>query len=147
MRTILLAACAAVAALPALAQEDPIATRQHLMAANGGASGVAGNILRGDIDYNPVLGRSAILTMRAVADSFGDYLPEGSHDPERSRAAAAIWEDPEGFAAVLSEFREAAFAAAEAAGTDGPADQEAFAAAVQPVLGTCRTCHESYRTD
>jgi cytochrome c556 len=147
MRTTLLAAGIALAAVPALAQENPIETRQLLMRANGGASAIAGNVLRGDIEFNPVIGRSAILTMRAVSESFGDYFPEGSDDPERSRAAPAIWQDREGFMAALADFQEATAAAVEAVGDDGPADQDAFAAAVQPVLGTCRSRHESYRTD
>ena len=33
----------------------------------------------------------------------------------------------------------------EAAGEDGPADLAAFKAAVGPVLGNCKSCHESYR--
>jgi cytochrome c556 len=147
MRIVLLAAGLAFAGLPAFAQEDPIETRQYLMRANGAAAATAGMMLRGDLEYAPAVGRSAIMTMRAVSHSFGDYLPEGSHDPERSDAEAAIWEDMEGFQAVLAEFRELADAAVEAAGEEGPADREAFAAAVQPVLGQCRDCHQSYRAE
>jgi cytochrome c556 len=38
-------------------------------------------------------------------------------------------------------------AAVEAAGEDGPADVEAFRTAMNPVLGTCKECHETYRID
>jgi cytochrome c556 len=47
--------------------------------------------------------------------------------------------------AALGEFRTATDAAVTASGREGPADAAAFTAAVQPVLGTCRTCHEAFR--
>jgi cytochrome c556 len=148
IRLAIAAGTALAAATAASAQtEDPIATRQIIMIANGQAAGVAGNILRGDIDYNPVIGRAAITAMHSAATTFGDYFPEDSLDTDRSDAAPAIWENMDDFMALLEEFRSAAAAAAEAAGEDGPPDAESFAALVQPVLGTCRDCHEAFRLE
>jgi cytochrome c556 len=81
----------------------------------------------------------------ATAHSVGSFFPEGSADPARSKASPKIWEDAAGFQAALAKFGTDAAAAREASGKDGPADKAAFAAAVQPVMGNCKTCHEAYR--
>ena len=33
----------------------------------------------------------------------------------------------------------------QASGKDGPADLDAFKAAVGPIFGTCKSCHEGYQ--
>jgi cytochrome c556 len=130
----------------AYAAEDPVAVRQALMDANAGAAGVSGAMLKDELAYSPVVAKAAILTLNAVAHSVGDFFPEGTAGPEnKSDASPKIWEDAAGFEAALAKFAEAASAAAEAAGKDGPADKAAFQAAVQPVLGTCKTCHDTFR--
>ena len=134
----------AVLALPALASEDPIATRKALMQSNAAAAAVSAAMMRGELEYSPAVGKAAIAAMNAAAIAYGDYFPEGSMG-ENTAASARIWEDMDGFMASVGEFRTAAAAAATASGENGPADAAAFAAAVQPVLGTCRTCHEAYR--
>ena len=52
-----------------------------------------------------------------------------------------------GFQAALGKFQTAVAAAVAASGKDGPPDAAAFQAAVQPVLGTCKSCHETYRIE
>jgi cytochrome c556 len=136
-----------VAGTAAMAADDPIATRISLMEANGAATAVAGGMLKGQIPYAPVLAKSSIETWQAVALSFGAFFPEGSNDPDRSRASPKIWEDRAGFEAELAKFREAAVAAAEASGKDGPADQASFQKIAQSVMGQCKSCHESYRLE
>lgn len=137
----------ALLAMPAVAADDPIAVRQVLMSSNGASAAVAGAVLKGELDYSPVVAKSVFTSMAAVAQAFGDYFPEGSADPARSDAAPRIWEDAAGFETELTEFREITATALEAAGKDGPADAAAFQAALQPVLGTCRSCHETYRLE
>ena len=137
---------AVVLGTAALAQEaDPIETRQALMHNNGTAAGVAGGIMKGELDYAVPVGRAVIYAFGATAETFTDSFPEGSQDPERSRAAPAIWEDWEGFTSEFSDFQTAVASAKEAAGEEGPADAQAFQAAVQPIVETCRSCHETYR--
>jgi cytochrome c556 len=135
----------AAAAAPGAAAEDPIAARQALMSSNGASAAVAGAILKDELAYSPVVGKSVIASLEATAMVFGDFFPEGSLDPANSSAAPKIWEDPAGFTDVLAKFQQAAAAANTAAGKEGPADKAAFAAAVQPVLETCRSCHEGFR--
>ncbi|WP_459356657.1 c-type cytochrome [Roseibium sp. M-1] len=139
-----LTASLGLAGAAALAADDPIATRQALMAATGAAAGLSGGMMKGEIAYSPVAGKAAIASLRAVSLSYGDYFPAGS-DQGETGAAAKIWEDPDGFAAELAKFSDATAAASQASGKDGPADVDAFKAAVGPVLGTCKSCHETYR--
>jgi cytochrome c556 len=142
-----LVAALAVVAASALASEDPIATRQQLMESNGAAAAVAGAILKGELDYSQPVGNAVVQAFAASAIAVGDYFPEGSADAERSRASPKIWEDMPGFQAALAKFQEAAAAAGEAGGRGRPETQEAFAAAVTPVLQSCQACHESYRLE
>jgi cytochrome c556 len=132
-------------ATTASAADDPISTRQALMANNGAAAGLAGGVMKDEVAYAPPVGKAVIEAFSATAHAFGSFFPEGSDDPARSKASPKIWEDAAGFQAALEKFGSDVASAQEAAGKDGPADKAAFAAAVQPVLGNCRTCHEAYR--
>ncbi len=140
-----LAAAMLALATTATASDDPIASRQILMSANGAAAAAGAGMLRDTIPYDPVIARSMFRTMAATGMVFGDYFPEGSFDPERSKAAEAVWTDRAGFDKAVQEFYDLAAAAVEAAGREGPADLEAFRASAEPLLNTCRTCHETYQ--
>lgn len=141
---IVLAALMGLAA-PGLAADDPVAVRQALMDNNGGAAAIAGGVMKGETSYSPVLGKAAITAFRATALAIGDFFPEGSGAGDKTAASPKIWEDPAGFQEALGKFQTAVAAAVEASGKDGPADAEAFKAAAQPVLGTCKGCHDTYR--
>jgi cytochrome c556 len=137
----------AMLAVPGLAADDPIAVRQALMDSNGAAAAVAGGMMKDQIPYNPTVAKSAIMTWAAVAHAYGSFFPEGSLDPARSHASPKIWEDAAGFQKHLDEFGSLTAAAVKAAGKDGPADKAAFAAVAGPVLGTCKGCHQDFRTE
>jgi cytochrome c556 len=143
---ILIGALTALATV-AFAADDPIAARQALMDNNGGAAGLAGAVMKDEVAYSPVIGKAVIVAFRATAHAYGDYFPEGSADPAKSAASPKIWEDPAGFQAELGKFQTNVAAAFEASGKDGPADKAAFTAAVQPILGSCKSCHEGYRLE
>ena len=134
-------------ATTAFAADDPIATRQALMDNNGAAAGLAGGVLKDEVAYSPVVGKAVIEAFSATAHAVGSFFPEGSADPARSNASPKIWEDAAGFQAALGKFGTDVATAREASGKDGPADKAAFAAAVQPVLGNCKACHEVYRLE
>jgi cytochrome c556 len=140
-------AALAILAMPALGAEDPIAVRQTLMDNNGAAAGVAGAIMKGELDYNPVVGKAVIYAVSATAAAYGDFFPEGSEDASRSNASPKIWEDMAGFEAELAKFQDAAAKAREIAGKGGPADADAFKAAMGPIFDSCKTCHEGYRVE
>ena len=144
---MLLGALTAFAAVPGFASDDPIATRQALMDSNGAAAALAGAIMKGEVDYQPVLGQAVIVAMEATAQAYGDYFPEGSQDPSRSKASPKIWEDRAGFEKELAAFQDAARKALDISGKKGPADKDAFAGAVKPLFDSCKSCHKAYRVD
>ena len=143
----ILAGTFAAFAFAAYATEDPIATRQAMMQGNGGAAGAAGAMLKGELDYSPVVGKAVITSIHGVAMAFGDYFPEGSDEGADTRAAPAIWEDRAGFEEELATFREVTASAVEAAGQDGPPDLAAFQGAMEAVFDSCMSCHEDYRLE
>ena len=132
-------------ATTAYAADDPIAARQALMDNNGAAAALAGGMMKDEVAYSPVAGKAVIQALSATAHAVGSFFPEGSADPARSKASPKIWEDAAGFQAALAKFGTDVAAAQEASGKDGPADKAAFAAAIQPALGNCKSCHEAYR--
>lgn len=136
---------AGLLALPATASDDPIATRKALMQSKAAAGATSVAMLRGESDYDPAVAKAAITALHASALAAPDYFLEGTDLDPRTTAAPAIWDDPDGFAARVEEFRTATTAAVAASGDDGPADLAAFQSAIQPVLGVCRDCHETYR--
>ena len=145
MKTLALvvsALCLSVSAVAAA--DDPIATRKALMSANAASAGLAGAMMKGELAYNPAIAKAALLTLDASAKAFGSFFPEGSLEGETT-ASPKIWEDAAGFQEALTKYMTDTSAAVAAAGKDGPADLDAFKAAVGPVLSNCRSCHENFR--
>lgn len=135
---------AGMSGLPAAAEGDPIVVRKAIMQSVGGAAGLAGGMMKGEIAYSPAAGKAAITALKAAALTFGSYFPEGSEMGDTS-AALAIWDNAAGFQAALTKFSDTATAAAAASGKDGPADLDAFKAAIGPVMGNCKSCHQDFR--
>lgn len=143
--TITFAAVLAAITIPAIAAQDPVAVRKALMQSVGASAAVTGGVMKNEIAYSPAIGRAAIAAIAASAAAYGDFFPEGSDMDARSTAAPRIWDDRAAFDAELAKFQTAVAGAVEASGKDGPADAAAFTAAMQPVLGTCKSCHEGFR--
>lgn len=73
-----------------------------------------------------------------------DLLAPGTSNADlagKTRALPAIWEQTDDYRAKGMAFREAVVGLNEVAGQG----QEALAAAVGKVGGTCKACHDSYR--
>lgn len=122
----------------AVANEDIIGLRQQVMKTNGQAAKVSAGMARGEIPFD---GAVAAAAMKLIADNLTEFphlFPVGS---EGGKAGAAIWSDPDGFAAAANTTVEAATAAAAAA----EQGQEAFGPAFGAVGASCGACHESYR--
>ena len=126
----------------AIAASDPILVRQKIMKANGGAAGVSGGMMKGEIAFDAKVATAAIRTHNAVAYTFGNFFPEGSETGMKTRASPKIWQDMAGFEAKLAQFQKDTDAAAAAK----PADLDAFKAVMGPVFKNCKSCHEDYRT-
>ena len=90
--------------------------------------------------------QAAATTIKEQAVKIGGWFPAGT-GPEagvKTEALAKIWEDSEGFSAVLDKFKAAAgeFDAVAQSG-----DAAAIGAAFQALGGSCKSCHDSYRLD
>lgn len=133
-----------LSAVAVTAADDPVAARQSLMQAAAASAAASAGMMKGEIDYNPVVAKAAIATLYSVSQAYGDYFPEGSQEGDTD-ASPRIWEDMEGFQQAMVDFRTDSAHAVEAAGRNGPADLAAFQQAIQPVLGNCRDCHETFR--
>ena len=145
MRKTLIALTAlALTAGAAGAVDNPIAIRKALMDSNAAAAGMAGAMLKEDMPYSPAAGLSAIATMRAVSLAYGSFFPEDSKSGE-THASPKIWSDRAGFEKALAKFQADTHAAMEAAGEEGPDNLAAFKAAIGPVFGNCKSCHQDYR--
>ena len=144
-RLVLALSVVAMSATAGLAVDDPIASRKALMQSNGAAAAVAGGMMKQQLEYNPVVAKSVIATLNATSHAFGAFFPDGSDMGSNTTASPKIWEDMGGFEAAVAKFETDTAAAMEAAGRDGPADLAAFQAAIGPILGNCKSCHEAYR--
>ena len=125
----------------AIAAGDPIEARKKLMRANSGVAKLAGAMLKGEAEFNADVADAAIRTLNAVAYTFGGYFPAGSETGMDTTASPKIWEDMAGFEAKIAKFQQDTDAAAAAK----PADLDAFKAAMGPVMGNCKSCHDDYR--
>ena len=142
-KILMLATVTAALTLPAFALEDVVTTRKNLMYSNGASAGLAGAMMKGEVEYSPAAGRAVLSSFNATSMAFGDYFPEGS-DTGDTKAKETIWSDPAGFEAELVKFQTSSAEGNAAGGREGPADLAAFQAAVLPVLDSCKTCHEGY---
>jgi cytochrome c556 len=125
----------------AIAASDPILVRQKIMKSSGGAAGVSGGMMKGKIAFDAKVATAAIRTLNAAAYTYGNYFPAGSDTGMKTRASPKIWQDMAGFEAKLAQFQKDTDAAAAAK----PQDLDAFKAAMGPVFGNCKGCHEVYQ--
>ncbi|TPW27588.1 c-type cytochrome [Pararhizobium mangrovi] len=141
---ILLAGLALTTGL-AVAADNPVETRQAIMDSNGAAAGLSGAMMKGDVDYSPAAGKSAIESFHASAMAFGAFFPEDSKDADGTKASPKIWSDPQAFQKALDDWKQDTQAALKISGKDGPQDLQAFQKAVQPILQNCKSCHQDFR--
>ena len=146
MKKVILAAAVALFVMPAVqAADDPVATRKAIMQSVAASAGLSGGLMKGEIAYSPAAAKAAIASLNAAALSYGAFFPAGSDTAAGTTASPKIWEDAAGFADALAKFAAVTGAATVASGKDGPADVDAFKAAIGPVMASCRSCHEVYR--
>ena len=105
-------------------------------------------MLKDELAYSPAVGKSVIAALQRHGAGGRRLLPRGharpgATAPPRRRSGRIRPASPP----QLAKFQEAAAAASAASGRDGPADKAAFAAAMTPVLDTCKTCHEGFRIE
>ena len=139
--SVCLALAVGAVSATAIAAGDPISTRQIIMKSAGGAAGVSGGMMKGEIAFDAKVATAAIRTLNAVSHTVGNHFPAGSDTGMETTASPKIWQDMAGFEAKLAKFQQDTAAAAKTK----PEDLEAFKVAIGPVLGNCKGCHEEYR--
>ena len=141
LSTSILTSIALILGFAASASDDPAAARDALMNDDvRGAAKPIGAMFNGEAEYDWAIVLESLETFAMASEKFGDMFPEGS---EGGRAAAAIWEDREGFNAAMKKWQEATAAAIEAA----PQTLDEAKGTVGPVFGTCKNCHDTYRVE
>jgi cytochrome c556 len=114
--------------------EEAVTMRQALMKEDGG-------ILKGSADLT---GDAAVAALQTILTNYTHIparFPEGSI-VGNSKALPAIWENWDGFNAILETGKTAATAGIAAAKAG---DAAGYAAALKSLGGTCGQCHEAFR--
>lgn len=114
--------------------------REELMEDVRDAAKPLGAMLKGEREFDAVLLQGSLAVFAEAADELGELVPEGS---EGGEASPAIWDNPDGFAAAITDWQDAIAVAVNAA----PQSLEAAAPVVKSVLGNCKSCHEDYRIE
>ena len=127
----------------AVADSDPILTRQHLMEDTRDAAKVIGGMLKEQQPFDAEAAMAALETWKKTAMEAGELFPEGSDTGHDTEAKATIWTDRDGFNAKLDDFNTQVDAAIAA----NPDSLEALKAVAGPVFDTCKVCHEGYRVE
>ncbi len=122
---------------------SPQHERHELMESVGDAAGIVGPMLKGEREYDNAAAMEALRIWQSVAGEFGQHFPEGSETGEDTEAAAAIWDDREGFDAALQEWVDAVDAAIAA----NPANLEEAKPVIGGALRGCKNCHDTYRIE
>jgi cytochrome c556 len=148
------AAALALVAGFALAQEEEAPpspeemaheAREHQMYLHAFNLGKIVPMARGEAEYDAATAAAAAESVNLLAqllDSPLYWIPGTStEDLEDSRALPAIWEQPEEFAAKVTNFQEAAANLEANAGTD----LESLQAAMGTLGESCGSCHEDFR--
>lgn len=133
-----LSLAAALAALPATADEGAMEYRENVMSAIGGHMSSAADIARGKVPHQAHLSMhvNALAELSTIADTL---FPEGS---EGGDALPEIWRNPDDFAAKLDDFETAAADLKEALDTGGD-----VGSAFQGLGQACKSCHDDYRDE
>ncbi|MFV0298573.1 MAG: c-type cytochrome, partial [Hyphomicrobiaceae bacterium] len=124
----------------ALAQDD-IAKRKANMKAVGKATKQTVQMVKGDIPFDAAKAKANMDTIAGAWEHFSKYFPKGSETGGKTTAAAKIWTDFADFDSKGKKMSADAAIASEAAGKGA----DAFKAAFDPVMKSCKGCHQDYR--
>ncbi len=140
--TIVLAAALSLplASLNAAEPEDLIKYRKNVMKSIGGHTGALFAIAGAKAGDPSHMGAHAD-ALASSAMIVKDIFPPESADGD-TRAKAEIWSDAEGFAAAVTELEEAAQGVKDAFDNNGD-----MGAALKALGGSCKGCHDDYRSD
>jgi cytochrome c556 len=128
------------AGMAASANDDPIESRQAIMKNVGAAMQVAGNMARGEAEFESRAALMALRTLNSSIIGFTQILSRGSDEGDTQGASRDLGEHGR-FPVARRCAAEASAAAIEAE----PQDLSSFQAVFGPVGQSCGACHEDYR--
>jgi len=142
MRQFIIATILSTAAIAAQAN-DTIELRQgYFKLVKYEFGDVMGAMVQNKRPMDPERFAEAANRLNALAGVIDELFPAGSEGSD-SRARAEIWSQPAQFQTAQSEFK-AKVSALHLAVTSG--DQGAVAAAFKATAGTCKACHDDFRS-
>lgn len=139
IRTVLVVAGLGLGLTAVMAQSNPIAERQQIMKAVGGATREGAAMAKGDVAFDAAKAQAVFKTYADAASKMPALFPDSSKTGGDTTASPKIWEDQAGFKAAFVKFGQDAEAGAKA--TDLASFRTAFGAATK----NCGGCHEVYR--
>jgi cytochrome c556 len=144
MRKLLVVAIVTMlGASAAMAQscESTIKDRQALMKRSGDMAKLGAAMNRGDAPYDQAKAEEIFAAFADKAQKLPTLFPACSKAGGDTHAAAAIWDKPDDFKAMIAKF------AADVAAAQGSAkDAATFKAGFIAVGKDCGACHETFRT-
>jgi cytochrome c556 len=131
----------AIGAAPALAKQNPIIARQHLMKANGRAAKQAAAMAKGEAPFDLSTAKKVFATFENAAQKMPNLFPPDSKTGHKTKASPKIWQNMADVKARFAKLGSDAKAAA-ASVTDLASFRTAFVA-----IGRhdCGSCHHEYR--
>jgi cytochrome c556 len=140
IRTVLATAIVVGVTAAAVAQSDPIETRQKLMKSNGKELSLVNKMVRGEEPFDAAKAKAAFEdwadSAKKLPALFASPPPAGA----KTRALPKIWQDKADFEAKLT-----AFAKVVADNEDKAQTLEGLTSALREVSKACSDCHEPYR--
>lgn len=141
VRTILAALAVALSIGAAIAQQDPVTTRENLMKANNKHAIAVVHMMRGQAPFDAAEVDAAFKQWADTAQKLPGLFPEGSKTGGDNRASSKIWLNKKDF-----DVKAAAFAKAVAENHEKRKSSLEGLRAVIPVVGkACDDCHKDYR--
>jgi cytochrome c556 len=132
--------CVPLSTLNAAEPEELIKYRKNVMKIIGGHTGslfaIAGE-KAGMASHMEIHANGIAAASMMAKDLFPPESAEGD-----TRAAPEIWSDPEGFAERVAALEEAAAGVQTAVASNGD-----VGGALRDLGGSCKACHDDYRTD
>lgn len=117
--------------------------RQSLFALLGANFGPMGSMIKGEMPWNQSQFESWANDLARVAELDAKRgFPAGS-EGGKTRAKPGIWENMEDFDSKLADLRTEAAAMAEVASSG---DRKAIVTQFQKTGGTCKACHDEYKS-
>jgi cytochrome c556 len=141
VRTILAALAVGLSVGAAIAQQDPVITRENLMKENNKHAIAVVRMMRGQAPFDAAAVDAAFAQWADTAQKLPSLFPDNSKTGGDNRASPKIWLNKKDF-----EAKAAAFAKAVAENHDKAKSSLDGLKAAIPVVGKgCDDCHKDYR--